>query len=100
MALCSSKKRYGPDDNPCDAKFVQGTARTYWTDSKKIDECHDPLILRSEACTADVTVVEFGVPDLEEIRKTGLDKLGGPIFIFPTGTPRDAGGPVPKPPPF
>jgi hypothetical protein len=100
MVLCSSKKRYGPDDNPCDGKFVQGIARTYWTDSKKVDECKDPLILRSEACAADVTVVEFGVPDLEEIRNFGLDKLGGPIFIFPTGTPRDAGGPTPKPPPF
>jgi hypothetical protein len=100
LALCSSKKRFGPDNNPCDPQLVTGTARTYWSDPRKVDECKDPLILRSEACTADVTIVEFGVPDLEKIRAFGLDKLGGPIFIFPTGTPRDAEGPTPKTPPF
>jgi hypothetical protein len=100
MVLCSSKKRYGPDDNPCDPRLVKGKARTYWGGRTKFDQCNGPDILRSEACTTDVTVVEFGVPDMEKIRKFGLEKLGGPIFIFPTGTPHGADEPSPKPPPF
>jgi len=101
MLLCSSKKRFGPDDNPCDThRLVQGTARIYWRDRGKVDECNDPRILRSEPCAADITVVEFGAPDLEKIQKFGADKLGGPILIFPIGTPRDTTDPTPKPPPF
>ena len=38
--------------------------------------------------------------DLEKIQKFGADKLGGPILIFPIGTPRDTTDPTPKPPPF
>jgi hypothetical protein len=102
LAICTSKKKYGPDDNPCEFKLVPGVSREFgYRPRNGLDPCSDPRVrVTDEACLPTFTLVEFDKIDLDAIASWGLSKLGGPVFIFPTDEPRDDTSPAPKPPPF
>lgn len=101
LVRCSDRKRYGPDDNPCDARRIVGKQYTYLINppDNPMQPCGNPYVLTNgeEPCAPAFTLSVFGEVDIQKIAKEGLDKFGGPIFFVPVpqGTPL----PGPKPPP-
>lgn len=98
-AACESRKKFGPDTNPCvPPSFDEARG----TGSGPVqDICKDPNVYinpESNDCRATLVIQGFGEVDLQQIAVWGMNKIGGPIIVLP---PRDSDPPpLPGPNPY
>lgn len=101
LVRCSSKKRYGPDQNPCDPIGIVGTQYTYFLNptDNPAQPCGNPYTRTTgeDSCTPSFTLTVFGEIDIQNLAREGLKTLGGPIFFVPVPKGTDVPGPKPRP---
>lgn len=94
--LCSKAIRPAPGEDPCATAAVKASVVRGYVHGVSGDPCGDPRAMPGQdQCAPVLTVATFGHASLEEILLTGLEKLGGPVFVIPL-TPPGPIGPGPK----
>ncbi len=97
---CETRKRFDPSgQNPCRPPQFDESLRT--GNGPMGDICNDPAAYidpDNNDCIATFEVRPFGEVNLQQIAVWGLNKLGGPIVVFPPrGNDTPSPGPDPKP---
>ncbi len=98
---CQEKVLYGPDTpNPCAPPTIDGSG--HYGNGPIGDVCNDPhayLNPDSNDCAGTFTLTGVSQPTVTEIAVWGMNRIGGPLIVFPPRTPGPHRGPDPTPPP-
>jgi hypothetical protein len=99
---CQELKRFGPGgDDPCLPPNVDPSG--WYAGGTMRDICKPGpqtyIEPGSDMCLTTVTIQPFGQPDIQKLAVWGLDKLGGPVVVFPTKDPSPPPQPGPEPRP-
>jgi hypothetical protein len=96
VLVCSRAIKPAPGEDPCATTKVKATVMRGYVHGVTADPCGDPRAMPGQdQCAPTLTLVTFGQASLEDIVRTGFEKLGGPAFVIPLTSPGPI-GPGPK----